>query len=187
MKQCSNCLALKEKSKFYPGYRCCKSCYNLQRQEYKKQYRKKNKDYLKSYLNNYRVKHREEARAYSKLYGPSYYMKNKILIDNKHKNQYQKYKHTLNYRYKSYKNGAKNRKLEFNLTKDQLAEIINKPCSYCGQSKSLGIDRFDSAKGYIKDNCLPCCKKCNQMKWNYRIEEFLTHVLKIIKHLEHKT
>ena len=42
-----------------------------------------------------------------------------------------------------------------------------------------GVDRIDSNKGYTKDNCVPCCKICNQMKSNIDIGTFLTQISKI--------
>ena len=57
-------------------------------------------------------------------------------------------------------------------------------CHYCGDDilwvKHTGtgqhrynLDRKDSNKGYSKDNCVVCCKKCNYMKGSeFSYEEF---------------
>lgn len=94
----------------------------------------------------------------------------------------------------SYKSGAKRRNIEYNLTTDEFLNIVNKNCHYCNeppkyrtwkiQNKNLemtvnGIDRIDSAKGYTKENCVPCCQICNEMKLHYTINDFLTHIKKI--------
>lgn len=41
------------------------------------------------------------------------------------------------------------------------------------------IDRVDPTKGYIIDNCVPCCTTCNYMKRILQRDEFLDHVKKI--------
>ena len=56
---------------------------------------------------------------------------------------------------------------ECTLIKEQYFELIQKPCSYCNyfnEEEINGIDRVDNAKGYILENCIPCCKHCNRMK-----------------------
>ena len=53
------------------------------------------------------------------------------------------------------------------LTKEEYFELIQKPCSYCNYyniDEVNGIDRLDNTKGYIIENCIPCCKHCNRMK-----------------------
>ncbi|QOR58045.1 hypothetical protein [uncultured phage cr50_1] len=92
-----------------------------------------------------------------------------------------------------YRSGAKARNLEWNLTEEQFAHLINQNCVYCGEKPSKkqtvsykneyelvnGIDRIDSSKGYTVNNCVPCCSKCNLMKNNFKKEEFLQHITKI--------
>jgi len=59
------------------------------------------------------------------------------------------------------------REKECTLTKEQYFELIQKSCSYCNyynEEEINGIDRIDNAKGYILENCIPCCKDCNRMK-----------------------
>lgn len=89
-------------------------------------------------------------------------------------------------RYNIYKQNAKVRKLEFKLSKDDFEEITSKPCYYCGDfSKGYnGIDRYDSKIGYIKENCVPCCEICNKMKLNYNINDWLSHMNKILNHMQ---
>ena len=43
-----------------------------------------------------------------------------------------------------------------------------------------GIDRIDSSKGYVFDNCVPCCKHCNIMKMTMTIDEFINKIKKIL-------
>ena len=106
----------------------------------------------------------------------------------------------LNYVYNSYKHSAKVKGLKFNLTKDQIKEIITKDCHYCGMPpsneysskhfagakdfKRHGIDRKDNSEGYVLDNCVPCCKSCNYLKRHYNYEEFINKIATIYERLE---
>ena len=63
------------------------------------------------------------------------------------------------------KMGAKHRGLEWTLTDKDTVEMMTSPCVYCGVLLEInGIDRVDNTKGYVPDNCVPCCKTCNLMK-----------------------
>jgi hypothetical protein len=87
---------------------------------------------------------------------------------------------------KVYKNSAKIRGYNFNLTEKQFVEITKRDCYYCGakpnnisyQNKYYGdyiyngIDRIDSMKGYILDNVVSCCKICNYAKRSMTTQEF---------------
>lgn len=95
--------------------------------------------------------------------------------------------------------GAKNRNIFFDLDFDTFDKIISEDCVYCGakpaeisdkyllaradmhQEKIAvnGIDRVDPTKGYIKENCVPCCQTCNYMKRILQKDEFLNHIIKI--------
>jgi hypothetical protein len=92
--------------------------------------------------------------------------------------------------YASYKQGAKVRNLVFSLSKEKFLEIITQNCFYCGiepsnvqKSRSNngdfiynGIDRVDSNKGYIENNIVPCCWKCNKAKNKMNIDKFYESV-----------
>lgn len=100
-------------------------------------------------------------------------------------------RHTLERRYKGYRQGAKIRNLDFNLTKEEFNEITKMPCNYCGEYSGVflgvhfcGIDRIDSNKGYIKDNVVPCCEMCNRMKLDYKFDDWVNKMKKILNHLE---
>jgi hypothetical protein len=81
---------------------------------------------------------------------------------------------------------------EFHLTLPQLKAVVQLPCAYCGREPSnvyrlrykvggvyqrgvdssmeirwSGLDRVDSAKGYMPGNVVPCCGECNGMKSNH--------------------
>jgi 5-methylcytosine-specific restriction endonuclease McrA len=45
-----------------------------------------------------------------------------------------------------------------------------------------GIDRIDNERGYLPDNAVPCCKRCNQAKADMAIDEFKGWLSDIMKH-----
>lgn len=99
----------------------------------------------------------------------------------------------LNSYFLSYQNGAKKRGLSFNLSKEAFIKLTSENCLICGAEpreikkkpkdfvsrKMNGIDRIDSDIGYEPRNCIPCCKKCNLMKLDLPMQEFLEHINKI--------
>ncbi len=87
----------------------------------------------------------------------------------------------------SYKWGAKNRSLSWNLSDAEALNIAAQSCHYCNAPPSIvtdlrhsenitqvgvehsrfvssGIDRVDNSKGYELDNVVPCCSMCNYAK-----------------------
>lgn len=91
---------------------------------------------------------------------------------------------------------AKKDNIELTLNVDEFSNLITQNCYYCDESpkdyevyknkyakseiiKFNGIDRIDSNKGYIVNNCVTCCWKCNSMKSNRTINEFIEHIKKI--------
>jgi len=97
---------------------------------------------------------------------------------------------------KGYKTKAKERGLLFHISKKKFKEITQQECYYCGIKPATrsgnkysngdyvynGIDRVNNNKGYIKNNIVPCCTKCNQMKSTMSQKDFLAHVERIHKH-----
>lgn len=49
-----------------------------------------------------------------------------------------------------------------------------------------GIDRKDSSIGYLLENCVSCCSKCNQIKMDMSETDFLSHVTKIYRYSHDK-
>lgn len=96
--------------------------------------------------------------------------------------------------FRLYVAGAKRRNLSFDLTFEQFIDLSQKSCYYCGIEPSTirksdhdngdfiytGLDRKNSKLGYTLDNVVPCCFKCNRMKSDNSIEEFLSHIKKIL-------
>jgi hypothetical protein len=106
---------------------------------------------------------------------------------------------SFNHKYGGYKARARLHKknIPFDLTKEEFKAIVLQNCHYCGiESSSVvmakptangafvsnGIDRVDSSKGYVKENCVPCCTRCNWMKNEMPYEDFLLHIKRIFNY-----
>ena len=88
-------------------------------------------------------------------------------------------------RYSHYKSGAKKRNIDFNLTEQEFYSFWKKSCTYCGDEiETIGLDRINSGKGYSMDNIVPCCSTCNWMKIDKPTDEWLSHIKKILTHME---
>lgn len=101
---------------------------------------------------------------------------------------------------KDYKLGAKTRNISFELTDEQFRDLTSQSCYYCevdpfresgrGDKKFIngfyvhnGIDRIDNSVGYVFENCVPCCKVCNQAKNNMSLPEFLEWIERVHSHM----
>ena len=97
----------------------------------------------------------------------------------------------------SYKKGAKNRRLAWELTDQQALKLMNEKCFYCGREpyreytasranggfKYNGIDRIDNSKVYTIDNTCSCCPQCNFAKRTLSYNDFINVVKLIYKNL----
>ena len=110
-------------------------------------------------------------------------------LEERYYNYYKKHVESANNRGEKFK--------EFELSLKEFESLIKGNCYYCGAEPSKdniwaksakriskgdednrfnGIDRIDSSKGYYLENCVSCCTKCNRMKLNYEVNDFLNHV-----------
>lgn len=88
-------------------------------------------------------------------------------------------------RYAHYKEGAEIRELSFELSGLEFWSFWQKPCTYCGSEiETIGLDRINSSKGYNIKNVTPCCSRCNEMKMGDNIENWVSHMRKILKHMD---
>jgi hypothetical protein len=98
---------------------------------------------------------------------------------------------------KHYTDRARRDGLAWALSELQARSLMEKPCTYCGAPPSNvnraprgwwgefiwnGIDRINSSGGYVPSNCVPCCSKCNYMKAELTVVEFIEHVTRIVEH-----
>jgi hypothetical protein len=107
----------------------------------------------------------------------------------------QKPESAFNELYNRYICRAKNKHLEFSISKEFFKKLTKENCAYCGEEPKQvqngdriypyiynSIDRVDNTQGYIEGNCVPCCGVCNHMKNTLSKEDFLQHIQKIVKH-----
>jgi hypothetical protein len=99
------------------------------------------------------------------------------------------------YRLAASRKGKKARPLPFELTPEHFLVLISGNCFYCGVEPQLraasnkhpkifcnGVDRVDSSKGYLLNNCVSCCSTCNRAKLAMTREEFLAWVRRAYEH-----
>jgi hypothetical protein len=102
----------------------------------------------------------------------------------------------------SYKTNANKKGLSFNLTENQVFDLLSKDCKYCGSLPSNkvktrrrkgrvyrpernqeytynGIDRIDSKIGYTLENCVPCCSICNISKNDMSLDEWTRWISRV--------
>lgn len=97
-----------------------------------------------------------------------------------------------------YIRSAEKRNYSFEITESEFRNMTKQNCFYCGcephkEFKASGsnkfngnyvyngVDRKDNSKGYTRDNCVPCCWECNNMKKGKSKEEFINHCKSIAK------
>lgn len=107
----------------------------------------------------------------------------------------------------NYQCKAKKRGIEWTLSDEEFEKICSQNCAYCGAEpiqrqwkmgnknrgsgyhirlsteRLNGIDRIDNSKGYTVENATACCGICNSMKLALTVDQFLTHLLLIIRHM----
>lgn len=95
--------------------------------------------------------------------------------------------------YRSYKFEAKYRKLDFELSLDDFSNMTKQHCFYCGIPPSQvtkykqangqyiynGVDRVDNTRGYILENCVPCCETCNRAKRMMTVNDFIEWICRV--------
>lgn len=92
-----------------------------------------------------------------------------------------------------YKRNAERRNLVFHLSKEEFRRLATSNCYYCNSKPSnyyknqrtsggviySGIDRVDSSRNYVLDNCVPCCSDCNYAKRKMSIQQFIDWISRI--------
>ena len=86
-------------------------------------------------------------------------------------------------RYTDYKYRADKKELSFEISNADFDYICHKDCIYCGRSTTdchiNGIDRKDNERGYVINNCVPCCKECNHAKRDLSYDVFINKCIAI--------
>jgi hypothetical protein len=145
----------------------CKNCHHKDQREYhlankarrnersRKHYRD-NKEHYWELNDKWEKEHPEQTRAYKRRY----------LL---------KIRGTSQARYNEYRGLAAKKKRVFEITLKYFTKLTSQRCHYCGISGKIGVDRKDNSKGYVKENCLPCCIKCNRKKARMSYEDFMEY------------
>lgn len=95
-----------------------------------------------------------------------------------------------------YKRHAKRKGREWMLSREQVIDIIARPCHYCGAKPAnrkitkntmtpflySGIDRVNNIFGYDITNVVPCCGTCNMAKNDLTLDDFLAWVKRASMH-----
>lgn len=68
-----------------------------------------------------------------------------------------------------------------------IVPLAKEPCHYCGAEEARGVDRKNNSVGYLKDNCLPSCSRCNMMKVDTVYDYFLALCCDLAKHFDDPT
>ena len=91
-------------------------------------------------------------------------------------------------KYREYRNSAKKRNLCFKLTEEECEKLFKSSCHYCGSISNnnslIGIDRVDNDRGYISENCVPCCYICNLMKSDQNVDIFIKKIIHILNYIK---
>ena len=98
-------------------------------------------------------------------------------------NYYKEVEQTTKRRFKHCKDGAKRRGYLFKLSYEEYINLSMQECYYCGEIQKIGngVDRLNNSKGYIKGNCVSCCRRCNVAKNIYTKEEYILKCRKVVE------
>lgn len=108
----------------------------------------------------------------------------------------------LTYILHTYKKAARNRNLEFDLSREQFADLVFSNCHYCGREpdkttenrsqaikqnvnghiKWSGVDRKDNSVGYTPENCVAACTQCNMAKRDTSYNDFIEWIGRVYEH-----
>lgn len=81
--------------------------------------------------------------------------------------------------FNSYRSKARQRHIEFSLTKEEFLSLILSPCHYCMSVNVVGVGRRNNGIGYTLSNSVPCCHICKCAKNQITEEEFLEYISNI--------
>lgn len=122
-------------------------------------------------VNSEKIKERKRQHDQTELGKKAHRIRCKRHYDKNPEKQRQRMKQlasTPRRQYTYIKRRAKVANIEFKLTLEEYIELRSTGiCYYCKTELSPtapSIDRLDSSKGYIKENCVPCCLRCNTIK-----------------------
>jgi hypothetical protein len=86
---------------------------------------------------------------------------------------------------RNFKHCDKQRGLKTDLDLELVDTFISKPCSYCGETNGIGLDRIDNSLGHVYGNVVPCCYRCNFLRKDMPYEAwcFIAPTIKTVREL----
>lgn len=116
----------------------------------------KKQAYQKKYWARAEVKEKKmlsQREVYASEKGQSYEQKRRLIAKS---------------RWMRSKCNARKRNKEWTIDFELFKELISMPCAYCLESVAnetgSSLDRKDNNKGYLIDNVITCCKRCNRIR-----------------------
>lgn len=111
---------------------------------------------------------------------------------------------SMNVLWRTYSKNAKRRGLDFEIGMEEFRRLTSLNCFYCGtppnRTVSLGkdkkhngeyvyngLDRIDNEIGYIIENIVPCCSKCNYAKRDMSYTKFKEWIMDVSDNLAAKS
>lgn len=135
--------------------------------EQSKKWRLKNPDRVKAYRRAYYRRNLEQQRQRGRDYGK-----------------------TPRARFTNGRVMAKKRNLEWDITQEEHASLLQSPCYYCNgplNKSGHGLDRKNNSIGYRIDNVVPCCNICNSSKGeHFTSEEFFVMIKALVEYRKQK-
>jgi hypothetical protein len=152
----------------------------------KKEWKENNYDKIAKTWMNYRQRKIERIgiEEYNRLNAENskkWRDKNPTKVENNKTNN----KNSLTIQFSTYKSSALAKNLVINITQSEHDDIVKQKCYYCGDMHERGfngIDRRDSTKGYLLDNCVSCCQMCNYMKGSLNFIVFIKRAEHIVSY-----
>jgi hypothetical protein len=137
----------------------------------------KYKEYLEKRTQR-RKERLETDEEYKKKYHSLYQRSLEMHPDYKEKRNEKtrlRYRTDREYRLKRYKIAARSTGKAWELTDEEVFSFFDSLCHYCGDppQELNGMDRKNSAEGYVKGNVVPCCTYCNYLKRETNYDDFV--------------
>lgn len=148
----------------------------------------------------YKCKRNKDGLVYlckncCKIKRKTVWKRNPILLKIRKKKYYQKEKYSAGRVFNIIRDSVKRRNIELIITKKEFKDWYNaceKKCEYCRisekdvfkiskKTKRLTIDRKNSNIGYLKNNLVLACDRCNRIKGSFFTYEEMLKIGEIIK------
>jgi hypothetical protein len=123
----------------------------------------------------------ERSQPGYREYRKQYYQRNKASFAEAAK--VQRIKHRFQYSVRE----AKQRGIPFEISETVYYALLKNDCFYCSGkigAIGVGLDRIRNDESYCVLNVVPCCARCNWMKSNLTLREWLTRMKTIVNRLE---